>query len=401
MSSKKLLLTMPLLIAGVVLSAFTYAAAESGEIVCPPKVTLPIQAPPPTASSPPRSIAENASAFRKAITFSDVATVQQLLTQSNYAQIIEHSTGSTPLHVAVGSCQANMVQLILAHPDTNLNARDDFGRVPLHDAAGACGRDVMDLFLAHPGTDLNITYTDQKNVPMGTNERRTPLHEAVAGGNAAAAEALLAWGANPNLTTADGSTPLHMAAEQNKSDLASILLRHGADPNVHDYEKGWTPLHAALFWSEFQVPRVMAVLLDDDQTDPDAEDDEDLTPLLLAVKKNSEYAVDVLLNHGADPNARDEYDRTPLHWAARAGNSFIARLLLDDRDTKVNARDVDGSTPLHLAAFQDDPDVVEELLDHGADPVVLNDDGWDPLSIARNRGNSRVFKVLEPVSPVG
>ena len=401
MSLKSLLLTIPLIMAGVVLSAITYAAEESGEIICPPTDSTPIQALPTSTPPQPGSNAETSAAFRKAIHFNDVATVEYLLTLPNSVVYKEVSTGQTPLHVAVSACRANMVQLILAHPQTQLDAREDFGMTPLHSATLGCGRDVMDLLLAHPGTNPNITYTDLKNAPMGTNERRTPLHEAVARGNAVAAEALLAWGADPNPVTADGSTPLHIAADHNKSDLAGVLLRHGADPNVHNYDEGWTPLHAALFWSEFEVPRVMAVLLDHSETDPDAEDDNDQTALHLAVIKNSEYAVDVLLDHGADPNAEDQEDRTPLHLAARLGNTFIMKMLLDERDTEVNALDMYGYNPLHLAAFQDDPIVAILLLDHGADPLVHSDEGWDPLSIARRYGNHNVVAVLEPVSALG
>ena len=76
-------------------------------------------------------------------------------------------------------------------------------------------------------------------------------------------------------------------------------------------------------------------------------------------------------------------------------------MLLEDRETEVNALDDDGYTPLHLAAFQDDPDVVEVLLDHGADPMILSDTGWYPLTLARHFDHYDLAEVLEPVSDLG
>ena len=186
MSFRNLLPTISLMVLGVVLSATSYAADESGEIVCPPRLTSPVQSPAAAMVPPPGSIAEAATAIRNAIYAHDVGTVQRLLTQSNYAQIIEDSTESDIFHLAVSTCRADMVQLFLAHPATILNARDEFGRAPLHIAAASCGRDVMDLLLAHPGADPNILYTELFNLPMGSNEQRAPLHEAARKGNAAA-----------------------------------------------------------------------------------------------------------------------------------------------------------------------------------------------------------------------
>ena len=367
MSLKNLLLAIPLIVAGVALSAITRAAEESGEIFCPPRLGTPIQSPVAATVPLPGSIAEAAAAFRKAITFDDVATVQQLLTLPNYVLIIEESTGNTPLHVAVSSCRANMVQLLLAHPGTNFNARDDYGHTPLQDAAKSCDGDVIDLLLAHPGADPNILFTTQKNAPMGSNEEMSLLHLAARHSNAAGAETLLVNGANLSPVTANGTTPLHFAATWNMIDVTDVLLRHGADPNAHDYDEGRTPLHAAVIWNGLEKQHVTFLLLAHAETDPGAEDDLGLTPLHWAAKHDTVNIVEVLLDQGVDPNSRAD----------------------------------NGQTPLHLAAFQDDPDVVEVLLDHGADPMILSDTGWYPLTLARHFDHYDLAEVLEPVSDLG
>lgn len=42
---------------------------------------------------------------------------------------------------------------------------------------------------------------------------------------------------------------LHMAAAHGYADLAKFLLKSNCDPNCKD-DGGWTPLHAAAYWSQ-------------------------------------------------------------------------------------------------------------------------------------------------------
>ena len=47
-----------------------------------------------------------------------------------------------------------------------------------------------------------------------------------------------------------------------------------------------------------------------------------------------------------------------------------------------NVRQQGGYTPLHGAAHNGDAELVQLLLDHGADPAAPNDDGKTPRDLA-------------------
>jgi hypothetical protein len=81
-----------------------------------------------------------------------------------------------------------------------------------------------------------------------TSDGFTPLHIAAFAHNPAAARALLAAGADPDVVataTFARVTPLGTCAFAGANDVARVLLEHGADPTV-TADDGFTPLDAAV-----------------------------------------------------------------------------------------------------------------------------------------------------------
>ena len=97
---------------------------------------------------------------------------------------------------------------------------------------------------------------------------RTPLAWAVEYGLTASTELLLRFGADPNqlrFTKDGGFSPLiHLAIAGPRSawmdadivETVRLLLQAGANRNGIDHE-GWTPLHIAASWSQFNVTDVL------------------------------------------------------------------------------------------------------------------------------------------------
>jgi len=87
-----------------------------------------------------------------------------------------------------------------------------------------------------------------------------------------------------------------------------------------------------------------------------------------------------LIHEGVDISERDCFGRTPLHIAANHGNIQLIEFLVN-LGANLNAIDNGGNTPLlQIDCF--DNTVVKILLEYGANPNIENADGRTVLDLA-------------------
>lgn len=89
----------------------------------------------------------------------------------------------------------------------------------------------------------------------------TALFAACVGGNLACVQALLAAGANPDAADAHGWTPLHITALSGRLQCVAALLAAGAGPLAAAGQPGWTALHCAVDASDLESSEAIALHL--------------------------------------------------------------------------------------------------------------------------------------------
>jgi ankyrin repeat protein len=262
------------------------------------------------------------------------------------------------------------------------------------DAAGA---------LADAGADLNLTDPD------GT----TALVFAIINGHFDLARLLVEKGADPNLADSQGMTALYAAVDMSTLDetvgrpnpkphasidaaqLVQALLAHGANPNL----------------------TLRGPVLERVHNDGDTNLGEGATPLMRAAKDADVAVMRALLDAGADVNARTKTGKTPLMYvASRLGgfrgtpnrgterDALAAMILCLDRGAAIDAADESGQTALHLSVARAEDSVVRLLAERGANFQVKDKQGRTALDLAASGGrgsggpNSRKAALLQELT---
>ena len=164
----------------------------------------------------------------------------------------------------------------------------------------------------------------------------------------------------------DPTDTLFAAAKASDVSRAKDALRRGAKPSAREPTEGQTPLHVALRSCEARSGDGAVAYRP--------------TPRAQSSVRETTELVRLLLEAGSNPNATDNDGVTPLHWAAGKGMTTAAQMLIA-AGAKVNARDSVSFTPLHNAAQGGWCEVARVLLSAGADTTARHSGGQTPLEI--------------------
>jgi uncharacterized protein len=161
-------------------------------------------------------------------------------------------------------------------------------------------------------------------------------------------------------------SPLMQALYEGKTEEAHAHAAARSDLDVHE---------AAAIGD---VERLRE-LLDEDAALASAWSEDGFTPLHFAAFFGHPEAAKLLVERGADLDARSTneqfaLDAAPLHSASAAGQLEVCRVLLD-AGADVNAVQHGGYTALLDAAANGNDELVEFLLERGADRTARLDDG--------------------------
>lgn len=188
---------------------------------------------------------------------------------------------------------------------------------------------------------------------------------------------LLEKGMDVTIPKEDGFSLLHNVSIIGSREAVEFLWEKGARPSIVKVDDS-TLLHSAVRGQERTVDEERAKILEFFLSS--AENSSNLlgvnhrtnkgwTALKLAVKKDLERCVEVLLEHGADPDIPDLEGYYPLHNAV--GSHDIMKLLLT-KVKNVDSQTAEGETALFLSARKGLVESCLMLLEHNANPNIAN-----------------------------
>lgn len=288
---------------------------------------------------------------------------------------IRNTSGDTPLIVAASKRSADVVRMLIDH-GADITCRRKNNSTALHVACAAAAPSIVRA-LVERGADVNAL-NEANDTPLivaaATNSFEcvcallesgrdvlvnaqrengaTALHFACTRGNASAAARLLDAGATVDATNHAGDTSLILAADNGAETVVDLLLRRGADVSRCRHSNGATALHVAAgrgFTSI--IGQLLAAGLD-----PNVQNKERETPLLVSLARCKLEATDMLLRAGASVEVVSVHGVTPYDVGLRDPRCW--RLLLSSSDSI-------GFLVGHTASFQRIVSVLFDNARHG------------------------------------
>ncbi|XP_006018830.1 ankyrin repeat domain-containing protein 17 isoform X9 [Alligator sinensis] len=324
------------------------------------------------------------------------------------------ATGDTALTYACENGHTDVADVLL-QAGADLEHESEGGRTPLMKAARA-GHVCTVQFLISKGANVNRTTA---------NNDHTVLSLACAGGHLAVVELLLAHGADPTHRLKDGSTMLIEAAKGGHTSVVCYLLDY---PNnllsapAPDATQLTPPSHDLNRAPRVPVQALPMVVPPQEPDKPPANVATTLpirskavsgrasamsnTPthsIATSVSQPQTPTPSPIISPSAmlpiypaiDIDAQTESNHdTALTLACAGGHEELVQTLLE-RGANIEHRDKKGFTPLILAATAGHVGVVEILLDNGADIEAQSERTKDtPLSLACSGGRQEVVELL-------
>jgi cytohesin len=327
---------------------------------------------------------ENWLAFYFAVQYGNIPLVQRLLNMGANPNLQEEDD-PTPLMEAVGRGNLEMVQVLLkAGADPQATAEE--------------GMTALDLAVQNRHKEI-VKLLENRVVPS-----KRLLMAAVQARDVRMVEKLIAQGVPVNFCDEEHSyTPLSWAAENGSARIARRLIEAGADVDARDW-MNQTPLWSAVTYDRVRVVRVLI----EAGAKVDVTDDSGDTLLQNAIWSESFRSIEVLIEAGADPNLVAEGAPAALHWAVAKGmGALVNQLLAAGADLNVSlpgGRDTGffeglapGATPLMIAARNGNLELVDRLLEAGADWTRKDATGDTAVDVASSAGRTEVLKRLEAV----
>ncbi len=289
------------------------------------------------------------TALHLAVTEGHTETAKLLL-DHNFSPMKTAVFDSPVLHYAANEGKKELVKpLIEAQADPE--APNTHGHRALHFAARKGHRDFLEqLFTVVPRLDVNSQDL----------EGETALHLAAAAGHLSTVQILQEFGAQPSILGPDRNLPLHYAAWDGHVKIVELLLSD-ANMNARGYS-GRTILFIGALRGHESIVR----LLLDRNAMLELGDDNQSTPLMIAMKMNHKQIALLLISEGADVRTVDGEHQTLLHRAARNGDYDLVKLLLD-RGCDIHAVSNFGDTPFLEAVFSNNLKVIDLFSEHGVD----------------------------------
>lgn len=233
--------------------------------------------------------------------------------------------------------------------------------------------------LLEKGADVNLCIKDGSS----------SLYIACQNGHLSTVNTLLNEKIDTNKSTYSGATPLLIACQEGYSQVVETLIKHGANVNIF---RNVSPLFTASDHGHLEVVQLLLKT----NIDVNKCNFKTWTPLHISCLHGNENIVVELLKTNIDINMCSAKGKSPLFIACEQNQLAIVCHLLDvEKNIDINKCTFDQRSPLFEACLRGHIEIVKVLLEKGADINMSNLAGQSALSVAWEKKQYSIVRLLE------
>lgn len=203
--------------------------------------------------------------------------------------------------------------------------------------------------------------------------------------------------------TKDGRTALQVAIHYQDIEAASLLIDGGAKATSQTYFDIVQSLNDYIqLKSSSNYKQTIKTYLDllnkvadsKEKSDVNVKGGVDNTPLHIAAMKGDPQIIKQLVKLGAKLDVKNKFGSTPFQLAIESGHIEAVKALYKDR-SQLSVVDNNGDTPIIMASKTNRTDILSFLLSMNKKTInELNIDGKTALMIAADYGSTNIVEIL-------
>ncbi len=292
------------------------------------------------------------------------------LSQKKKLALYFSEDNSNALQVAIQEQNFPVALWFAENEICDVNHQNIYGRTAINDAIEVFDQEMLETLIEKGALIRREKYLQD------------PIIQTVELGNTDAAAYFTGLGIKYDFVLENGRNMIHVAAAHSQADIIPFLIEQGCKIDAQDNEN-LTPLLISIGNDDSD----MLIALLDKGADIEKKSSEGQTPLFYAIGKFSNSCVQSLIDRKADIEKRDSNRRTPFLYAYEVDNESAAQSLI-----KSGATFPKGQL---LAALKDQKYFyLDLLLDAGADITYTDSDDKNVLHIASSKSDYNSLRLF-------
>ncbi|KAJ3430802.1 molting protein mlt-4 [Anaeramoeba flamelloides] len=196
---------------------------------------------------------------------------------------------------------------------------------------------------------------------------------------------------NFSLKDLNDITPFLYSAKYSQLEIMKFLVsKEQVNINHQESSSQNSALHYAILHGNIEMVKYLL----DVGIDKELKNEQILTPLNMAIRKQKYEIVKLLLEKKCDPTSKNKNSLSSLHFAAQRGNHKILKMLLDLKGININMRDSHDRTAIYYSIEANSLECIKLLAQRNALLNIRDDLQISPIHLSIMKNNDTIIRYL-------